>query len=138
AFHQREVKADASWFFNTSSLGHELKFGFSYLKVGFSSTSIWPGSSSNGLAAQTYGDLFDCGINMATKKPIPCAVVTRNGSAGYDATYWGAFLGDTVTMDRLTVNLGLRWDEQYGTNSASLVPANPTFPEILPALAYPG
>lgn len=127
---QREIKFDASWFFNTGRAGHELKAGFNYLKVGFASTSVWPGDGSGGLAAQTYGDLFDCSV--------PCAVITRNSSFGYEAKYWGVYLGDTITMARLTANLGLRWDEQYGTNRASNVPANATFPEILPALVYPG
>jgi hypothetical protein len=127
---QREVRADASWFFNTGRAGHELKAGFNYLTTGIASATIWPGDGSGGLAAQTYGDLFDCSV--------PCAVITRNGSFGYDAKYWGVFLGDTITMDRLTANLGLRWDEQYGTNRASIVPANATFPEILPAFVYPG
>jgi len=127
---QRQVRADASWFFNTGSIGHELKAGFNYLKIGTTSTTIWPGNGSDGLAAQTYGDLYDCSV--------PCAVITRNGSFGLEGKYWGAFLGDTITMDRLTVDLGLRWDEQYGSNRASVVPANPTFPRILPAFVYPG
>src|SRR5262249_16848204 len=38
---QRQVKADASRFFNTGNVGHELKAGFSYLTQGFSSLSIW-------------------------------------------------------------------------------------------------
>ena len=128
--NQRQVKADASWFFSTGRLGHELKIGFTYLKAGVASNTVWPGDGSGGLAAQTYGDLFDCSV--------PCAVITRNGSSGSEARYWGAFLGDTITLDRLTVNLGVRWDEQYGTNRASVIPANPTFPQILPAFAYPG
>jgi hypothetical protein len=127
---QRQVKGDASYFFNTGKLGHELKAGFNYLKIGNSSASVWAGDGSGGLAAQTYGDLLDCSV--------PCAVITRNGSFGTEAKYWGAFLADTVTADRLTVNLGLRWDEQYGTNRASIVPANATFPAILPAFVYSG
>ena len=128
---QRQVKADASWFFNTGDLGHELKFGFSYLQVTPSSSTSWPGDGSNGLAEQTIGDLVDCGS-------VRCAVITRDGNFGVETRYWGAFVGDTITMDRLTVNLGLRWDEQYGTNSPSVVPANGTFPQILPAFNYPG
>lgn len=137
---QRQVKADATYFFNTGSIGHELKAGFSYLKAGVTSTSIWPGSLDcagclapflgNGQAAQTYGDELDCGA--------PCAVITRNGTFSAQAKYFGYFLGDTITMDRLTVNAGLRYDKQYGSNLASSVPANASFPTIMPALNYLG
>lgn len=127
---QRQVKTDASFFFSTGSIGHELKAGFSYLKAGVSSTSIWPGDGSNGLAAKTYGDLYDC--------DVPCAVITRDGQFSAQAKYFGAFLGDTVTVDRLTINAGVRWDRQFGENLPSTPAGNPTFPNILPALNYPG
>jgi hypothetical protein len=133
---QRQVKADSSYFFNTGRLGHELKFGFTYLKAFIGSTIVWPGDGSNGLAAQTWGSYYDCAD--AEGNPIGCAVITRNGSIGTETKYWGAYLGDTITMARLTANLGVRWDEQYGTNRPSSVPGNATFPEILPSLVYPG
>ena len=41
-------------------------------------------------------------------------------------------------MDRLTINLGVRWDRQYGTNGATASNGNPTFPRILPTIDYPG
>jgi hypothetical protein len=129
----RTVKADTSFFFNTGSLGHEIKAGFSYQKAGVTSATAWPPFQAGvgpGLAAATYGDLYDCGI--------PCAVITRNGAFGAEARYWGAYIGDTLTFDRLTVNAGLRWDEQYGTNHPSIVPGNPSFPDVLPAFNYPG
>ena len=127
---QRQVKADASYFFNTGGLGHELKAGFTYLKSVETSTSIWPGDGSNGLAKQTFGDLFDCSV--------PCAAIVRDSRFGVETRYWGGFAGDTITIHRLTVNLGLRWDEQYGINYPSSIPANGTFPQILPAFNYPG
>ena len=129
----RTVKADSSYFFNTGPMGHEVKAGFSYQHVAATSSTAWTPFDTghgNNLAAATYGDLYDCGI--------PCAVITRNGGFGVDGKYWGAYLGDTITFDRLTINAGLRWDEQYGTNRASVIPANPSFPDILPAFNYPG
>jgi hypothetical protein len=130
----RTVKADTSYFFNTGPMGHEVKAGFSYQKVGATSSTAWPPFEAGvgpGLAAATYGDLTDCG-------DTPCATITRNGGFGVDAKYWGAYIGDTITLDRLTINAGLRWDEQYGTNRASVIGANPSFPDLLPAFNYPG
>jgi Carboxypeptidase regulatory-like domain/TonB-dependent Receptor Plug Domain len=133
---QRQVKADSSYFFNTGRLGHELKVGFTYLKAFIGSTIVWPGDGSGGLAAQTWGSYYDC--VDAEENPIGCAVITRSSSIGTETKYWGAYLGDTITMARLTANLGVRWDEQYGINRPSVAPGNPTFPEILPTLVYPG
>ena len=42
---QRQVKADASYFFNAGSVGNELKAGFGYLKSGARSSSQWPGTA---------------------------------------------------------------------------------------------
>lgn len=133
---QRQVKADSSYFFNTGRLGHELKFGFTYLKAFIGTTIVWPGDGSGGLAAQTWGSYFN--FVDAEGDPISSAAITRSSSIGTEAKYWGAYVGDTITMDRLTANLGVRWDEQYGINRPSVASGNPTFPEILPTLVYPG
>lgn len=45
---------------------------------------------------------------------------------------------DTYTRDRLTVNLGVRWDRQDEFAAPSTVPAHPFAPEALPAVSFPG
>jgi hypothetical protein len=126
----RGVKGDVSFFFNTGTLGHELKAGFNYLTAGARSHSIWPGNAEGNLAGGTYGDLFDC--------DVPCAVITRQSNLVVDNKYWSAYLQDTFSFDRLSINAGIRWDKQTGENAATVVPGNPSFPEILPAIDYPG
>jgi hypothetical protein len=130
----RQVKGDVSFFFNTGSLGHELKAGFGYLKAGARSHSIWPGNAEGTLAGGVYGDLFDC----SGDEIVPCAVVTRQSNLVVDNKYWSAYLQDTFSFDRLSINAGVRWDRQTGENAATVVPANPSFPEVLPAIDYPG
>ncbi len=127
---QRQVKADISNFFNTGQIGHELKSGFAYLTAGARSTSIWPGNGANTLVAQAYADRFDCSID--------CVAITRQSNLSIMNTYWSAFLQDAITMDRLTINLGVRWDQQYGANRPTIIGSNPTFPGILPAISFPG
>ena len=43
---QHQATANAS-FFNTGSLGHELKFGFGYRHIIGGSTTTWPGNQDN-------------------------------------------------------------------------------------------
>ncbi|HMA19015.1 MAG TPA: hypothetical protein VKS03_11300, partial [Thermoanaerobaculia bacterium] len=134
---QRQVKGDVSYFFNTGNLGHELKAGFGYLRSGARSHSIWPGNAGSGptgLAGGSYGDLFDC----SGDEIVPCAVITRQSNLVVDNKYWSAYLQDTFSFDRLSFNLGVRWDRQTGENAATIVPGNPSFPQILPAIDYPG
>jgi carboxypeptidase family protein/TonB-dependent receptor-like protein len=126
----RQVKGDVSYFFNTGSVGNELKAGFGYFQAQALSTTAWPGDGSGGLAQQTYGDLSDCGV--------PCATITRQSNLHIRNTYYSAYLQDAITMDRLTVNLGVRWDKQYGDNLATTIQGNPTYPSILPTINYPG
>jgi hypothetical protein len=133
---QRQAKADVSYFFNTGSLGHELKAGFGYLSSGARSHSIWPGNAVGDLAGGTYGSLFDC--TDAAGDTLPCAVVTRQSNLVVDNKYWSAYLQDTFSLDRLSINVGVRWDKQTGENQATVVPGNPSFPDLLPAIDYPG
>jgi hypothetical protein len=131
---QRQVKGDVSFFFNTGSIGHELKAGFGYLKTGARSHSIWPGEADGDLAGGTFGDLWDC----SGDEVVPCAVVTRQSNLVVDNKYYSGFLQDTISLDRLSINVGLRYDHQAGENSATVVAANASFPDALPAIDYTG
>jgi hypothetical protein len=81
-----------------------------------------------------YGDLFDC----SGDEIVPCAVITRQSNLVVDNKYWSAYLQDTLSLDRLSINAGVRWDRQTGENAATVVPGNPSFPDVLPAIDYPG
>jgi hypothetical protein len=48
------------------------------------------------------------------------------------------YLQDTYTHNRLTLNLGFRYDMQDDAQMAAEVPANPFFPTIMPGLNFPG
>src|SRR5262245_12702229 len=122
---QDVANLDANYF--VSSLGgtHELKFGFGYRKT--------PVASSSG-----YGGPDQIlGVNYGPDQ-TNYAWVSRDSVKKFGNEYWSAYVGDTFTRNRLTLNLGLRFDQQKGSNEASSAPANPAFPDLLPALDYPG
>ena len=66
------------------------------------------------------------------------AWVIRDRIVSFGTKYSNAYVGDTFTKKRLTLNLGLRFDHQSGSNKPSEAAANPAFPELLPALDYAG
>ncbi|HSN88589.1 MAG TPA: TonB-dependent receptor [Thermoanaerobaculia bacterium] len=114
---QRQVKADASSFWNSGSIAHELKYGAGYLEAEQRSISRWPGG---GLDLDAF------------------LILSREGKPTVQLDSTSAFLQDTLAVGSLTANIGLRWDRQGGENLPTSVRANPAFPELLPAVQYPG
>ena len=97
---------------------HELKFGFGWRKANVSSESSWPG----GMYA------------IADGYPNATAIVVRPYRYIGNGVYWNGYVGDTITKDRYTFNLGVRWDRQASSIEATSVPASDIDPIHLPAL----
>jgi len=130
---QHHANLQTSTFFNTGSIGHELKFGFQYRHSVTQSQSAWPGDQIFGSDTSASGSPH-CGKNLDS-----CyAALTRGAATSFQQNYTDAWLSDTFTVDRLTVNVGLRYDYQQGGNLPSWVPGNPAFPLLLPAVTYNG
>jgi hypothetical protein len=113
--------ATGSYFFNTGAAGHELKFGFSYRKVGVASQTNWPGNGNYELV-----NPFGSGNDVA--------VLTRKGVVKGQLFYYNGYAGDVITFGNATINAGLRYDVQDGYNQGGTVPANPVIPDILPGI----
>lgn len=126
---QENYRADASTFFDTGSMNHELKFGFGYRDTPTTSVTTWPGSGN-------YSD-FSCGECSETTN-IGLAYLTRNGFAPYGTNYKDLYVGDTILMGNLTVQAGLRYDIQTGSNSGASVGANSVVPDLLPEATSAG
>ena len=109
---------------NTFRGHHELKFGFGWRKADVSSTDVYPG---NGIITQHIG------------YPEMFATVKRNYALKADTSYTSAYGGDTWTMNRLTVNGGVRWDRQAASlgaaRTAPRVVPSPALDDILPEIA---
>jgi hypothetical protein len=116
---QKQVRVNGSGFFNTGKLAHELKFGSGYRVVEVDSLSRTPGG---GYSFGSDGLLL----------------ITRDGHVRFRGEYSSAFLQDTLAAGQLTANIGVRYDRQTGKNLALTLPANPVFPDLLPAVSYAG
>jgi hypothetical protein len=117
-----ELKGDASYFFNTGSANHELKVGGRFREYESSSAFDWPGR--NLFTYNTTSTSF--------------VVAKRGISTPVTLEYASLWAQDTMTFGKLTVNLGLRYDEQSGVNEAATIAANPAVPNALPAINFPG
>ena len=82
---------------------HELKFGFGYRKASVASQSGWPGGV----------------LSIYDGYPDILVQFTRDQNLKVNGKYTSAFLGDQISMNRLTINAGLRWDHQASSIEAS-------------------
>lgn len=121
---QEQYRGDMSTFFDTGSLNHELKFGFGYRDAPVNSLTAFPG---NGTHAQ-----------FRSRNRPAFAIITRAGQAAFKTDYSDLYVGDTILLGNLTLQAGLRYDLQHGSNTASTIEASTFAPELLPAINFPG
>lgn len=102
-----EFKVDGAYFFNTGNVDHEIKGGIRLREFSATDLFAWPGRNVFSLALG--GGSF------------PLVVFRRGGSPPSETDYKSLWVQDTLTSGNLTVNLGLRYDLQDGTNPPFLV-----------------
>lgn len=124
---QKSVNLDGNYFFQGLGGNNELKFGFGYRSLTTNSVTHYNG---NGLHGEYYGSGTGGGDNVA--------YVSRDLVVNYGGKYMDFFIGDTLTKDRFTFNIGARIDKQTAQNLASTAPANASFASLLPAGTYGG
>ena len=119
---QNTVMAEGSFFKGN----HEVKFGYSWRRTTVDSSSQTPGNQ-----IVSYYDGY----------PNIIADVASYWASAATAHYKSAWVGDTMTMDRATINAGVRFDWQDDGTLAVSEPAVPGFEQWLPAIqstAVPG
>jgi len=121
---QDQYRLDGSAFFNTGSLSHELKFGFGYRSAGAQGLTLYP----NDQAILDFGG-GPGGISLTYFYAI--------GNYDYEYKYNDVYVGDTMLWGNLTLQAGLRFDNQKGEAGDQSGPSNALVPEFLPALSTP-
>ncbi len=119
---QTQYRADGAAFFATGTLNHELKFGFGTRDADVSSLTVFPGGqfvNSSGGEAYLVGLYKDADFTYSVKST-------------------DLYIGDTVMLGNLTLQAGLRYDNQAGSIAAGSVHANTNFPGIIPEITYGG
>lgn len=113
---QNNANFEANWFRGK----HEVKTGFGYRTADVDSSYTVPGN-----AIMTYHDGYP---NMIAE------ITAWNKFNGTTGKYTSAYLSDTISLDRMTINLGVRWDRQSSSVLAYSQKGNPIFPTLLPDL----
>jgi hypothetical protein len=113
------ANADANYFLGN----HEIKFGGGYRWTEALTETLYP------------GDLVEAEDFSATNQR---ARLYRAGLGVNRTFYTSAYVGDTFTKNRLTVNLGLRFDHQTGRAAPTNIQGNGAFPNVVPGINFPG
>ncbi len=110
---------DASYFAGK----HEIKFGAAWRNTPVDTQQIWP--ASHLVALDNQGAY-----------PLITVQTARDYRSVTEAKYANLYLTDTISLDRLTINGGIRFDHSVSGLGAATVPAVTGIP-TLPALNAP-
>ncbi len=119
---QKVANADAQAFKNVMGASHDIKFGAGWRRADAVSGTMYPGNMI--LAIERAGNLQ--------------AQVFRQGYGGNRANYLNFYVGDTISKNRVTIDLGVRFDRQNGEALPSETIANKAFPSVVPGLVFAG
>ncbi|HEX2442740.1 MAG TPA: TonB-dependent receptor, partial [Vicinamibacterales bacterium] len=116
---QDTILADGNFFKGR----HEVKFGFSWRKATIESQSIYPGSKA---------------ISVHIGYPDIYVIANRDWASNTEGRYWSGYVGDTISYDRLTANLGIRIDNANSSVLPATVAGSVLLPDVLPGTSAPG
>jgi hypothetical protein len=105
---------------------HEIKFGVDYLVSTVTSYDYYQGN----IYLYYYGpdDYFQSGEYWEGD-------VRRDVNINYWMRRYSLFIQDTVTFGKLSINLGLRYDNETSKVKDQAVPGSPFLPDLLPPLS---
>ena len=115
---QRVVDVDANYFRGD----HELRIGTNWRRFGSESHNMWPGGQYS-LHRPSY-----------PQNALMLTIIAPEQASNNEGRYLSAYVSDRITKDRLTVDVGIRFDRSVTSALASSRPAHPLVPDLLPAL----
>ena len=120
---QVSANLDLNSFLNVRGASHDVQYGFGLRRVDATTGTLWPG---NGVLA------------VAQNATTSIAQVFREGRGTNRTSYLDFYAGDTLSMNRMTIEVGVRYDRQGGRALPSVTGANSAFPTIVPGLDFAG
>jgi Carboxypeptidase regulatory-like domain/TonB-dependent Receptor Plug Domain len=113
---------------------HEIKFGFSWRRATTNSTTTW---------GQDYYSIADFNSLVtpgAAGYPYMGVQITPPYASNTQSKYMNLYVGDTISLKRMTINAGIRFDHQAASvlPATSAAPITAQAPAMLPAITAPG
>ncbi len=118
----KNARVDGNSYIAGANVDHEIKYGYSFRDAGVN--SIW-GAASGAVAVFNEGTPTE-------------AWLISDSIDNYEGKRNSFYVGDTISAGRLTVNAGLRYDNQSSQSLASEVAASQIAPGVFPANSFAG
>jgi hypothetical protein len=115
--------ADGNHFTSFGRTNHDFKYGFGWRASESFARNLYPG---NMVEAREYS---------ATDFK---ARAWREGAGTDRIELWNVYVGDTITANRLTLEVGVRYDQQGGEALPSDTRSNAAFSSLVPGISFTG
>jgi len=120
---QHVYNIDANSFLTGMGWSHDLKYGGGFRTAEAYSAQVYPGNM----------------ILAIENSPTDLRAQVYRQAAGSNKGYYTDFyVGDTLSKDRVTIDAGLRYDQQWGRALPSQTLPNAAFPQVVPGLVFAG
>jgi hypothetical protein len=120
---QHTANVDANYFKEAFGAAHDVKFGGGFRRVTSTLGTLWPGNM-----IRAFED----------SETLKYGRVYREGLGTDRVEYLSFYVGDTISRGRMTLDVGARYDRQWGKALPSATQANPAFPELMPGIVFSG
>jgi hypothetical protein len=120
---QISTSIDASSFNNWGGATHDLRFGFGWRQAKSTLGTLYPGSMV---------------LALENSPTSTTARVYREGLGTDQTRYFDFYLGDSIPFGRTTVDVGVRYDQQWGASLPSTTQSNKAFPNLVPGIDFAG
>jgi len=130
---QHTLNIDSNYFTNAFGAPHDVKFGFSFRQVDALSGTLWPGDMVVG-----FDNSIAAGFTRLDRQSDQVARIYRQGAGTNRADYMDFYVGDTIAKGPVTLDLGIRYDRQWGSALPSDTQSNKAFPTLVPGISFAG
>jgi hypothetical protein len=130
------LNVNANYFLPSTMGGdHAFKFGGYWRNANSESIGHTGGFATARFPTQAAFDANTCTLGVASG----CgAGLTRDSHTIASLTNISAFVQDSITRGKMSLQLGVRWDRNKDEALAATVPASGLFPNLLPAVQFGG
>lgn len=120
---QWTFNADGNHFTSFGASSHDFKYGIGWRATESFARNLYPGNMLEGRE-----------ISAADLR----ARAWREGAGTDRVELWNVYVGDTITANRMTLDIGVRYDHQGGKALPSETRSNTAFPNLVPGITFTG
>lgn len=120
---QHYVDFNGNFFLSAGNVSNDIKFGTTWRRNDAYSQNLYPG---------------DMVLALENSLTDTRARVYREGAGTNRIEQYSLFVGDSISSGRLTLDVGVRYDRQWGEALPSDTQSSGAFPDLVPGISFGG